>query len=187
MGELRQSESMTLQERLDTYLSRQPHVAPSAFVHPRAVIMGDVTLGPKSSLWPCVVCRGDINSIEIGEGSNVQDGSVVHLADDYGVKIGSYVTVGHMAMVHACTIGDECLIGMHATVLDGAVIGARSIIGAGALVTKGMEVPPGSVVMGLPGKIVKTLSEKEQGGIRAWAEKYVEVAAAHRASLTASV
>ncbi|MEM8549265.1 MAG: gamma carbonic anhydrase family protein [Verrucomicrobiota bacterium] len=178
---------MTHQERFDTYLARDPQIDPSAFVHPRAVVIGDVALGPKSSLWPCVVCRGDINSIEIGEGSNVQDGSVVHLADDYGVKIGCYVTVGHMAMVHACTIGDECLIGMHATVLDGAVIGARSIIGAGALVTKGTVVPPGSVVMGMPGKVVKTLNEKEQAGIRAWAEKYVEVAAAHKAKLAASV
>ncbi|MGF1453258.1 MAG: gamma carbonic anhydrase family protein, partial [Opitutales bacterium] len=113
--------------------------------------------------------------------SNVQDGSVIHLADEFGVVIGEYVTIGHMAMIHACTIGDECLIGMHSTVLDGAVVGARSIIGAGALVTKGTEIPEGSVVMGAPGKVVKTLDPDAQLGLRKWAEKYVKVAAAHKA------
>ena len=98
---------MTTQQRLDRHLSCEPNIDSSAYVHPRAVVIGDVTLGPKTSVWPCVVMRGDINSIEVGEGSNIQDGSVVHLADDYGVKIGNYTTIGHMAMIHACTIGDE--------------------------------------------------------------------------------
>lgn len=178
--------TMTHHERLDRYLGKDPVIHKSAFVHPRAAVIGDVTLGPKSSVWPCTVLRGDINSIEVGEGSNIQDGSVVHLADDYGVKIGRYVTVGHMAMIHACEIGDECLIGMHSTVLDGAFIEPRAIIGAGALVTKGMHVPTGAVVMGVPGKVVKTLSEAEQAGIRHWAEKYIEVAAAHRHKLEPS-
>lgn len=166
---------MNLDERLKTFLDRAPRIDPSAFVHPAAVIIGDVTLGPLTSVWPTVVMRGDINSIEVGEGSNVQDGTIVHLADDYGVKIGKYVTIGHKAMIHACTIEDECLIGMSATILDGAIIGARSIIGAGAVVTGGTIVPPGSMVLGMPGKVVKTLSPEAQAGLREWAEKYVKV------------
>ncbi len=174
---------MTHHERLEHYLNQEPQIDETAFVHPSSVVMGAVTMAPTSSVWPCVVLRGDINSIEIGEGSNVQDGSVVHLADDFGVKIGKYVTIGHMAMIHACTIEDECLIGMHATILDGAVIGARSIVGAGALVTKNTHVPPGSLVLGSPAKVVKSLPEDQQAGIRHWAEKYVEVAAFHKAKL----
>jgi carbonic anhydrase/acetyltransferase-like protein (isoleucine patch superfamily) len=131
-------------------------------------------------VWPLCVLRGDINTIEVGEGSNIQDGTIVHLADDYGVRIGNYVTVGHAAMIHACTIEDECLIGMRATVLDGAVIGRRSIVGAGAVVTKGTIVPPGSLVLGMPAKVVKTLGEQEQAALRHWAEKYVRVSAEHK-------
>jgi carbonic anhydrase/acetyltransferase-like protein (isoleucine patch superfamily) len=177
---------MTLEERLETYLSRSPEVHPSAYVAPSAVMMGSVKIGPKASVWPTCVLRGDIENIEIGEGSNVQDGSVVHLADDLGAKIGKYVTIGHMAMIHACTIEDECLIGMKATVLDGAVIGKRSIVGAGAVVTKNMQVPPGSLVLGMPAKVVKQLSEEQQATLRPWAEKYVIVAAAHKARDEAS-
>lgn len=159
---------------------KTPAIDPSAYVATQATLIGDVTLKARSSVWPGTVLRGDINSIVVGEGSNVQDGSVVHLADDYGVVIGDYVTIGHMAMIHACTIGDECLIGMHSTVLDGAVIGPRCVVGAGALVTKGFEAPEGSVIMGVPGKIVKTLTAEEQAKLRHWAEKYVEVAAFHK-------
>lgn len=172
---------MDVEHRLKTHLLRNPEVAPSAYVAKEATVMGDVALGPDASVWPGCVLRGDINSIRIGEGSNVQDGSVVHLADDFGVEIGRYVTIGHMAMIHACTIGDECLIGMHATILDGAEIGARSIVGAHSLVKKGMIVPPGSMVIGAPAKIVRELSEEEQAALRGWAEKYVEVSAFHKA------
>lgn len=171
---------MTLQERLDTFLSREPQADPSAYIAAQATVIGAVTLGPKTSVWPGCVLRGDINTIEVGEGSNIQDGSVVHLADEHGVKIGRYVTVGHMAMIHACTIEDECLIGMHATILDGAHIGKNSIVGAGALVTKNTIVPPGSLVLGSPAKVVKTLSEQEQQGLKNWAEKYTHVAQAHK-------
>jgi len=170
---------MTLQERLQKYLSQTPSVDPSAYVHSSAVIIGAVTLAPNASVWPQCVLRGDINTISVGRGSNVQDGTIVHLADDYGVSIGDYVTIGHAAMIHACTIEDGCLIGMKATVLDGAVIGARSIVGAGALVTKGMIVPPGSLVLGMPAKVKRSLSESEQEAIPKWAEKYIEVAKAH--------
>jgi carbonic anhydrase/acetyltransferase-like protein (isoleucine patch superfamily) len=172
---------MNLEQRLATFFAKEPRIDPSAYVAQQATVIGDVTLGKFASVWPGCVLRGDIESITVGEGTNIQDGTVVHLADDFGVKIGNYVTVGHLAMIHACTIEDECLIGMHATVLDGAVIGRRSIIGAHTLVTKGMVVPPGSVVMGVPGKIVKTLTEEEQADIRHWAEKYMQVAAAHKA------
>jgi carbonic anhydrase/acetyltransferase-like protein (isoleucine patch superfamily) len=171
---------MTLEERLEKFLPCEPEVDPSAYVAPSAVMMGSVKIGPKASVWPLCVLRGDIENIEIGEGSNVQDGTVVHLADDLGVKVGKYVTIGHAAMIHACTIEDECLIGMKATVLDGAVIGKRSVVGAGAVVTKNMQVPPGSLVLGMPAKVVKQLSEEEQADLRHWAEKYVVVAAAHK-------
>lgn len=172
---------MTIEDRLEKFLSQEPEIDPSAYVAPSAVMMGAVRIGPKASVWPLCVLRGDIEAIEIGEGSNVQDGTIVHLADDLGVKVGKYVTIGHAAMIHACTIEDECLIGMKATVLDGAVIGRRSVVGAGAVVTKNMQVPPGSLVLGMPAKIVKTLSEAEQADLRHWAEKYVAVAAAHKA------
>ncbi|RME71794.1 MAG: gamma carbonic anhydrase family protein [Verrucomicrobia bacterium] len=172
---------MTLEEQFETFLARDPEIDPSAYVAPGATLIGAVRLAPHSSVWPGCVLRADINSIEIGEGSNVQDGTIVHLADNYGVKVGRYVTIGHAAIIHACTIEDECLIGMGATILDGAVIGHNSIIGANTLVTQGTHIPPGSLVIGVPGKVVKTLPPEKQAGIRKWAEKYIKVAAAHRA------
>ena len=170
---------MTHQEHLEKYLSRKPQVDPTAWIAPSADVMGDVRIGPKACvLYQCVL-RGDIEKIVVGEGSNIQDGAVIHLADEMPAIIGKYVTVGHKAIVHACTIEDECLIGMNATVLDGAVIGKRSIVAAGAVVPPGMVVPPGSMVMGIPGKF-RPLSEERQAGIRFWAEKYILVAAEHR-------
>lgn len=129
----------------------------------------------ESSIWYNTVLRGDINRIHVGPRSNIQDGSVVHLADDYPVIIGELVTIGHKAMIHACTIDNEVLVGMGAIILDGAEIGARSIIGAGAIVTGGTKIPPGSLVLGAPGKVVKTLDLEAQAKIRTWAEKYVQV------------
>jgi len=157
-----------------------PTIHASAFVAPGAVIVGDVTLGEESSVWYQSVLRADINRIVIGPRSNVQDGCVVHLADDYGVTVGELVTVGHKAILHACTIADEVLIGMGAIILDGAEIGARSIIGAGALVTGGKKIPPGSLVLGSPGKVVRSLSLEEQATVRTWADKYVAVSRAFR-------
>lgn len=169
-----------LADRLARHLGQHPQISPTAYVAHTAVIIGDVTIGPRASVWPTAVLRGDINSISVGEASNVQDGTIVHLADNYGVEIGRYTTVGHASMIHACKIGDECLIGMRATILDGAVVGDQSIIAAGALVTKGMEIPPGSLVMGLPAKIIRPLSDEERQSIRMWAEKYTHVAEAHK-------
>lgn len=171
---------MTLEERIARYLDQKPQIDPTAYVASGSTVIGAVTLAAGSSVWHSAVLRGDINTIEIGEGSNVQDGTIVHLADDFGVKVGRFVTIGHAAMIHACTIGDECLIGMQATVLDGAVIGEQSIVGAGALVTKGTIVPPGSLVLGSPAKVVRSLSDKERAGLKQWAEKYVRVAAEHK-------
>ena len=169
-----------LSRELTRNLSIGPSVHATAYVHAKAVVIGNVTIGAKASVWPCAVLRGDIAPIEVGEGSNIQDGAVVHVADGLPAKVGARVTVGHLVMLHACVIGDECLIGMHATVLDGAVIGARSIVGANSLVTKGTQVPPGSLVMGSPAKVVRPLSAAEQAALPGWAEKYVKVAAHHR-------
>jgi gamma-carbonic anhydrase len=130
------------------------------------------------------VLRGDINSIEIGEGSNIQDLTMVHLADDYGVKVGKYCTIGHSAIVHACEIGDECLVGMGATILDGARIDEQCIVGANSLVTQRFVAPPGSMVLGSPAKVVRALTPEERAGIRKWALKYIEVAKAHARSLS---
>lgn len=171
---------MTIDERLSTYLDKTPQIEDSVYVAKGAIVIGAVSLGLNSSVWHNAVLRGDINTIKIGEGSNVQDGTVVHLADDYGVVVGKYVTIGHSAMIHACEIADECLIGMQATILDGAVIGAQSIVGAGALVTKGTQIPEGSLVLGAPAKVVRALTEKERASLKGMAEKYVTVARGHK-------
>ena len=172
---------MDVQARLERFLGRTPDVASAAFVAPNATVLGAVTLGRDSSVWYGCVLRGDINAIEVGEGTNIQDLAMVHLADDHGVRIGRDCTVGHSAIVHACEIGDECLIGMGATILDGARIGDQCIVGAGALVTQGFVAPPGSMVLGFPAKVVRPLTPEERAGIRKWALKYVAVARAHAA------
>ena len=146
-------------------------------------MIGDVTLAEESSVWFQTVLRADINRIVIGPRSNIQDGAVIHLADDFGTHVGELVTVGHKAILHACTIGDEVLVGMGAIVLDGAEIGPRSIIGAGALVTGGKKFPGGSLILGSPAKVVRTLSLDEQAGIKVWAEKYVALSRAYRERL----
>ncbi len=177
---------MTVIERLAKHLDCSPDTARAAFIAPNASVLGDVTLGARSSVWYGCVLRGDINSIVVGEGSNVQDGTIVHLADDYGVRIGDFTTIGHAAIIHACDIGNECLIGMGATVLDGAKIGDRCIVGARALVTQRFVAPPGSMILGSPAKVVRPLTDAEQSGLRKWAEKYIEVARAHRARATSN-
>lgn len=159
--------------RFDRHLRRQPVLGREVYIARTASVIGDVTLGDQSSVWYGAVLRGDINRIVVGRGSNVQDNAVLHLSDDFPCLIGDFVTIGHSANVHACTVGDECLIGMGATVLDGAEIGARSLVGANSLVKAGMKVPPGSLVIGSPARVVRTLDPEEQAGLKHWADKYV--------------
>lgn len=155
-------------------LKRGPRIHSSAFVAPGAIIVGDVTIAEESSVWYGAVLRGDINRIIIGAQTNVQDGVIVHLANEYPAIVGERVTVGHGAIVHACSVDDEVLIGMGAIILDGVEVGARSIVGANALVTGGMKIPPGSLVIGSPAKVTRQLSPDEQANIKSWALKYVE-------------
>ena len=166
---------MDFHQRISQHLDSVPRVHPSAFTAANATIVGDVTLGEECSVWYQTVLRADIHRIVIGPRSNIQDGSVIHLADDFGTEVGELVTVGHKAILHACKIGSEVLVGMGAIVLDGAEIGARSIIGAGAVVTGGKVFPPGSLILGTPAKVVRTLTLEEQAGIRVWADRYVEL------------
>jgi carbonic anhydrase/acetyltransferase-like protein (isoleucine patch superfamily) len=163
-----------LYPQLDKFLRRQPKLGKNVFIAKTAAVIGHVTLGAHSSVWYGAVLRGDINRIVVGHHSNVQDNAVLHLADDYPCVLGNWVTVGHSAVVHACKVGDEVLVGMGAVILDGAVIGKQSIIGAKALVTQGTKIPPGSLVLGAPGKVVRKLSAQERAGLRWWAQKYVD-------------
>lgn len=164
---------MTFDDRIARNLGVLPAIHPSAWIAPHVFLSGDVTIGDEASVWPFCSLRGDIAPIRVGAHSNIQDGSVVHVADDLPAVIGEWVTVGHKAVVHACEVGDEVLVGMGAVILDGAVIGARSIIGANATVTGGTVVPPGSLVLGSPAVVKRPLSPAEQAGIRTWAERYV--------------
>ncbi|MEI7820395.1 MAG: gamma carbonic anhydrase family protein [Verrucomicrobiota bacterium] len=164
---------MDFPQRIAQHLDSSPRIHPTAFTAANATVIGDVTLGEESSVWFQCVLRADIHRIVIGPRSNIQDGAVVHLSDDFGTELGELVTVGHKAILHACKIGDEVLVGMGAIVLDGAKIGARSIVGAGAIVTGGKVFPPGSLILGTPAKVVRTLTLEEQSGIRTWADRYV--------------
>jgi carbonic anhydrase/acetyltransferase-like protein (isoleucine patch superfamily) len=170
---------MTFDEQMRLYMRATPRIHPTAFVAQGAVLTGDVTLEEESSVWFNAVLRADINRIRIGPRSNIQDGAVVHLADDLGVQVGELVTCGHGAILHACTIEDEVLIGMGATILDGAEIGARSVIGANALVTQGTKIPPGSLVLGAPAKVRRTMDLTEQASVKTWAQKYVLLSRAY--------
>jgi len=152
-----------------------PSVDPSAFIAPGAVVLGAVEIGSESSVWYSSVLRGDINRIVLGHQTNVQDGCVLHVSDDFACVLGDRVTVGHRAVVHACTVGDEVLVGMGAIILDGAQIGPRCIIAAGALVTKGAVIPEGSLVVGAPAKVVRSLTPVEMAANAKLALKYVEL------------
>lgn len=161
---------------LERYLEQVPEVAESAYLAPTSVLIGRVRIGDRASIWPGCVLRGDINAIEVGDRSNVQDGTVVHVGDADAARIGADVVIGHRAVIHGCRIGDAVLVGIQATVLDGADIGAGSVIGAGAVVTAGTVVPPRSLVLGIPGRIVKTLTEAEEEFHRKLAAKYTRLA-----------
>lgn len=163
-----------LDKQLDTFLRKKPVLGKSVYLARTAVVMGDVTLGDHSSVWYNAVLRGDINRIVVGHHTNIQDNSVLHLADELPCILGNWVTVGHSAVVHACTVHDEVLVGMGAVILDGAVIGEQSIIGAKALVTQGTKIPPGSMVLGAPAKVARALTPEERAGLKWWAQKYVD-------------
>lgn len=164
---------MTFDEQISSFLFKRPEIDPSAWIGPHTFLVGDVSIGANASVWPGCSLRGDIAPIRIGANSNIQDNAVVHVADDLPAIVGEWVTIGHQATVHACVIEDETLIGMGAIILDGAHIGSRSIVGANATVTPGTRIPPGSLVLGSPGKVVRTLSPGEQSDVRRWAERYV--------------
>lgn len=148
---------------------------PTAFVAPGAIVSGDVTLGPRSSVWFNTVIRGDTAPVSVGVDSNVQDGSVVHVDEGYPARIGARVTVGHRAIIHGCTIEDDSLIGMGAIVLSGATIGSGSLIAAGALVREGQEIPPGSLVIGAPARIHGLVHDSHREAIRHGAQHYVDL------------
>jgi carbonic anhydrase/acetyltransferase-like protein (isoleucine patch superfamily) len=160
---------------LRSYQGRRPILAPSAYVDPSAQVLGDVTLGENSSIWMNAVVRGDVNTITIGAGSNVQDCAVIHGQRNlYPVMIGNGVTIGHNATVHGCTLEDDVLIGIGAIVLNGAVIGAGSIIAAGALVPERTSVPPRSLVTGVPGKILRNTTDADLELIRSYGRNYLD-------------
>jgi len=156
------------------YRGKVPVIDPSAFVAPGAVVVGDVMVGAQSSIWFGCVVRGDVHSIRIGERTNIQDGSVVHVTRDRAaVSMGADVTIAHSATVHGCTIDDRVLVGMSATILDGARVGPDSIVGAGCLVPPGFEVPAGTLVTGVPARIRRELTDEERQHILWYADNYV--------------
>jgi carbonic anhydrase/acetyltransferase-like protein (isoleucine patch superfamily) len=172
---------MNHSERLTKYLGKKPEIAEAIFVAPTSTILGDVVLAADSSVFYGAVLRADINEIRVGRGTNIQDNAVIHHSDTYPAIIGEYCTIGHAAIIHACTIEDECLIGMGASVLDGAVIGSQSIIGANSLVPQRFVCPPRSMVYGSPAKVIRALTESEIASLKYSALKYIEVAKAHLA------
>lgn len=165
---------------IERYCGTAPSIDPTALVAAGAALIGDVRVAKNASVWYGVVMRGDLNFISLGEGSNVQDGTVVHLGDEDPTVIMQEVVVGHRAVLHGCTIEPNCLIGMQATVLDGARIGRGSIVGAGAIVPAGAQIPPRSLVLGVPGKVVKTLDEGKEEFNRQLAHKYTRLAYNYR-------
>ena len=171
---------MSFEELVKIHLDRKPQIATDAYVSSRAYLIGDVGIGARASIWPFASLRADIAPIRIGACSNVQDNCTIHVASNLGTIVGDWVTIGHGATIHACTIGDGVLVGMGATILDGAQIGAGSLIGAHALVTGGSIIPPGSMVLGSPGKVIRTLSAEEQTGLRVWADHYLTLNAEYR-------
>ncbi|MEU5218523.1 gamma carbonic anhydrase family protein [Streptomyces sp. NPDC020807] len=158
---------------------KEPSVDPTAFTAPTSVVLGEVTLGARASVWYHAVLRADCGPIAVGEDANIQDNTTVHVDPGFPVSIGARVTVGHNATVHGCVIEDDVLVGMGATVLNGARIGAGSLVAAQALVPQGMEVPPGSLVAGVPAKVRRPLTDEEKEGIRLNAEMYLHLAKVH--------
>ncbi len=158
-----------------------PQIDPSAFIAPTAVVMGDVTLGPRSSVWYLSVVRGDMAPIKIGADSNIQDGTIVHVDEGVPCTVGERVGVGHRVILHGCIVESDSLIGMGSVLLNGVRIGAGSVVAAGAVIPEGMQVPPGSLVMGVPGRIVRQVDAALAERIASTWKHYVGQAEAHRA------
>ena len=166
------------------YRGKWPEIAASAYIDASAVVIGDVTIGEDSSVWPLCVIRGDVNYIRIGKRTNIQDASVLHvMKDTHPLVLGDEVTVGHAVMLHGCTIESRCLIGMRCTILNGAVIGSNCIIAAGTLIPERMKVPAGSLVMGSPGKVKRALGEDDIATIGMYAERYVKYKEIYRSEV----
>lgn len=163
-----------------TFQEASPRIHPSAFIHPSSELIGRVVIGKEASIWPLVVLRGDIETITIGERSNVQDSTVIHTSRGIPVTLGKGVTVGHGAIIHGATIGNYSLIGMGAILLDGCVIGSECLIGAGALISEGVKIPPRSVVLGLPGRVKRKITREELALLYRRAKDYVRYAQEHR-------
>jgi carbonic anhydrase/acetyltransferase-like protein (isoleucine patch superfamily) len=160
---------------IDRYLDLVPSVGAKVLVAPGAALVGDVRLADDSSIWWGAILRGDLAPISVGARSNIQDGTVMHVADQTPCVVGDEVVVGHRAMLHACRVEDGCLIGMQATILDQAVIGHGSVVGAGALVIQRTVIPPRSLVLGAPAKVVRPLTAEDEAFHRAVAQKYVRL------------
>src|SRR3954452_18937447 len=159
---------------LRPYRGILPRVHPTAYIDDSAQVIGDVEIGEESSVWMAVVIRGDVHRIRIGRRSNVQDGTIVHvMKDTHPTTIGDNVTIGHAAVVHGCTIEDQCLIGMGAILLNGVRVGTGSIVAAGTLLPEGTDIPPRSLVMGSPGKVRRELTDRDVAEIQMYADRYV--------------
>nr|PZN04725.1 MAG: gamma carbonic anhydrase family protein [Bacillota bacterium] len=161
---------------IQEFNGKKPSIHESCFIAPTADVIGDVTIGENSSVWHRAVIRGDMNGIKIGANSNIQDGTVIHVTKRHSVEVGNNVTVGHNAILHGCTVKDNALIGMGAIVLDGAVIGEGALVGAGSLVAEGKEIPPFSLALGVPAKVIRELSKEQLEAIKNNAEEYIKLA-----------
>lgn len=165
---------------IGSFQDKKPKIGSNSYVAETAVVLGDVTLGKDCTVLYGVVIRSDHQPIVIGDRSNIQDNSVLHVDIDAGISIGNDVTVGHSAIVHGCTLGDGCLVGMHATLLSGCCIGENCLIAAGALVPENMVIPSGSVVMGCPGRVVRGITEKDRSYLKLAVNEYIEFGRAMR-------
>lgn len=173
---------------IHSYGGKSPQIDDSVFIADGVRIIGDVTVGKGSSLWYNSVLRGDVQSITIGEYTNIQDGSILHVTgEDFPLKIGSFVTVGHSAILHACTVEDHSLIGMGAIILDGALVEKNSIVAAGSVVTPGMVIKSGFMYAGTPAKIIRNLSEKELAYFEKSAYHYFEIAKESEISISSDI
>ncbi len=164
---------------------KSPKIAPDAWIAPDATVIGNVELQAKTSVWFGAVIRGDNDSITIGEGSNIQDGAVLHIDPGFPLTLEKNVTIGHKVMLHGCTVKEQSLIGIGSILLNGCVIGRRSLVGANTLIPEGKEYPDGVLILGSPGKVVRELTEEEQGGLIRFSEHYMRHSENYKNNLVA--